>query len=296
GAALFAGGLIFHLRGSLRWVFLAGLLVSGVVTQYFSAADYRDFWRVQREAWWQLAWRAPQIQDGTTLVVASLGGYQLPEEYEVWGPANMIYRPGSKLTIPGQVLFSDIWIDLANEEKENRAVRGTVRVPRDYGKVVILSQPTHGECLHLLDPAHPEQWIAESAQVQSIAQYSDIDLINTTEAGVVPPVKVFGAEPEHDWCFYFQKIELARQRGDWQTAAALADEALDRGLLPSQIAEWLPLLDAYVHVGDLDKTDLIVKEMREDKRAHLGLCTHLKALNAQSGEVDPRFDLICSHD
>ena len=296
GAALFAGGLIFHMRGRIRWVFLAGLLISGVVTQYFSAADYRDFWRVQREAWWQLAWRAPQIQDGTTLVVASLGGYQLPEEYEVWGPVNMIYRPGRELTIPGQVLFSDIWIDLANEEKENRAVRGTVRVPRDYGRVVILSQPTQGDCLHLLDPAHPEQWISESPQVQSIAQYSDIGLIDTTEAGGVPPVEVFGAEPEHGWCYYFQKLELARQRGDWQTAAALADEALDRELLPAQIAEWLPLLDAYVHVGDLDKTDLIIKEMREDKRAHLGLCTHLKALNAQSGEVDPRFDLICSND
>lgn len=297
GAALFAGGLIFHaIRGRLRWVLLAGLLVSGVITQYFSAADYRDLWRVQREAWWQLTWRAPQIQDGTTLVVASLGGYQLPEEYEVWGPVNMIYRPGSEITIPGQVLFGDIWIDLANEEKENRAVRGTALVPRDYGRVVILSQPTEDTCLHLLDPAYPEQWIAESPQVQSIAQYSDIGLIDTAGAGIVPPADVFGAEPEHGWCFYFQKIELARQRGDWQAAAALADEALERGLLPAQIAEWLPLLDAYVHVGDFDKTDLILKEMREDKRAHLGLCTYIKALNAQSMEVDPRFDLICSSD
>ena len=64
GVALIMGGLIFYaVRGRLRWALLTALLVAGVTTQFFSADYYRNFWGIERDAMWQLSWRAPQIED-----------------------------------------------------------------------------------------------------------------------------------------------------------------------------------------------------------------------------------------
>ena len=80
GVALLAGGFVFYaLHGNLRWLVFALLLISGVSTQVFSGIYYRDFWSAQRDMWWQLYWRAPQIEDGTTVIAAMPTGFQLAE-------------------------------------------------------------------------------------------------------------------------------------------------------------------------------------------------------------------------
>src|SRR5258706_14743075 len=75
GVAMLLGGIAFYaLRGNVRWVLLCLLLVSGVVTQIFSAAYYRDLWNAERAAWWQLYWRAPQLADGANVSASLPGG------------------------------------------------------------------------------------------------------------------------------------------------------------------------------------------------------------------------------
>jgi hypothetical protein len=204
GVSLLMGGLAFYaFKGGLRWAFISALLVSGVVTQFGSAVYYRDYWRVEREAWWQLAWRAPQIEDGTTLIVALPGGFGLAEEYEVWGPVNLVYQPGGPLRLSGQVMFDDIWMELLARSQENRLVRNTFTVKRDYGRVVVLSQSAPYACLHALDGRRFDQAVTEARpDVRFIAKYSDVGLILPAEKGVVPPAEVFGAEPPHTWCYF----------------------------------------------------------------------------------------------
>ncbi|MDD2922829.1 MAG: hypothetical protein PHQ36_11155 [Anaerolineales bacterium] len=225
GVALLMGGIIFYaIKGNLRWILLIALLASGVMTQFFSANYYRDFWKTEREAWWQLTWRAPQIKDGTTLVVSLPGGYALAEEYEVWAPVNMIYHPDRPvIDLAGQIMFGDIWLDFARGTQERRIVRGTIAVPRDYGKAIILSQPSPRSCLHVLDGKRFEQAAADRVEIRQIAQYSRADLIEPAGQPPIPPRETFGDEPPHTWCYYYQKMDLARQTEDWQTVADLAD-------------------------------------------------------------------------
>jgi len=37
----------------------------------------------------------------------------------------------------------------------------------------------------------------------------------------VMPEDIFGKEPPHTWCYYYEKAELARQAGDWEQVAKL---------------------------------------------------------------------------
>jgi hypothetical protein len=67
------------------------------------------------------------------------------------------------------------------------------------------------------------------------------------------PVEIFGKEPEHTWCYYFQIASLAHQFGDWQAVSKLGDEAEGKGFSPASPHEWLPFIEGYAHSGQWDK-------------------------------------------
>ena len=271
----------------MRWVLMSTLLVSGVLTQFGSASYYREFWRVEREAWWQLSWRAPQIEDGTTIVAALPGGYGLAEEYEVWGPVNLIYQPEGPLRLPGQVMFDQIWVELLLRSQEKRLVRDTFAIPRDYGKVIILSQSSPNTCLHVLDGRRFEQAITEArTDVRPIAKYSNVGLINTSGPQAVPLPAVFGPEPSHTWCYFYQKMDLARQTGDWQSVVDLAKEAKSLEVGPADVSEWMPLLEAYVNLGNIEKAKEVSRLIRDDKNSFTIMCSQYEEIKDQPAEYD----------
>jgi hypothetical protein len=288
GVALFVGGFAFYaVKGKTRWALLTFLLVSGVMTQIFSANFYRAFWKVERELWWQLTWRAPQIEDGANLIVSLPSGYALAEEYEVWGPANMVYHPQSPdVIISGQIMFGDVWLDFARGTQEDRTVRGTIKVTRDYGQSIVIAQPSPYSCIHVLDSRRFEQAVNERVDVSLIAKYSDVSLIHNSKDLAVPLVEVFGDEPVHGWCYYYQKMDLARQMNDWQTAADFADEAIKLGLEPRDASEWLPALEAYVHVNNEKSAKRVTSLIKIDPTAYRSLCARYKDLRDAPADYD----------
>ena len=68
-----------------------------------------------------------------------------------------------------------------------------------------------------------------------------------------PPSEFFGEDLEHNWCYYYQKAELAAQLGAWQRVAELGDEAESRGFSPGNPHEWLPFIEGYAHSGLWDQ-------------------------------------------
>lgn len=293
GVAFFIGGLAFYaVRPPFRWVFLFSLLASGVMTQYHSAAFYREFWRQERDMWWQLSWRAPDLQAGTTVIAALPPGYRLAEEYEVWGPLNMTYNPAAPLKFTGQVLFDDLGFMLQKGDLDERHMR-SVLVPRDYSKPLVISKPSENSCLHIIDGARLELPFIEDPLVRDIAPYSRADLILTDAAPHAPPAEVFGAEPEHTWCYYYQKISLARQRGEWNEAARLADESETLGLKPADRSEWLPVIESYLNTGQAQKASQVAKKIKADKNLRLTLCKQLSTWPA-SANPGALLQALCS--
>ncbi len=289
GAAIFLGGLAFYaLRPAVRWAFLCFLLMTGVVTQYHSAAQYRDFWEVERNMWWQLSWRAPDLQPGAAVIAAAPGPFALAEDYEVWGPVNLIYNHGGPLKVSGQIVFPDIVVDLQRatfQETYNR----TIFMQRDYGRPLIVSMPSTTSCLHAINGEALELPLTENPAVAMIAPFSRVDLILTDAVPQQPPLEIFGPEPSHGWCYYYQKMDLARQRGDWPEAARLAAQASALGLSPADRSEWLPVFQAYVETGQLQKARQVVKYIKTDRRLWNYLCS-------QAGQAASSYELLCARE
>jgi hypothetical protein len=279
-AILTAGFVLRFFQGRLRTGLLLSLVGMSVVVHFFSAAWYRDFWRWERDSWQQMVWRAPAIERGTMLfVVMPDAGYA--EGYEVYGPANMIYYPGQGVQIGADVLNSNTVASLQLQKNREHYDR-SVLVPDNYKNALIAAYPSMQSCLHVLDGRKVElPGLLDNSLLADAAPYSHIDRIQPEASAAVLPAFLGGAQPRA-WCFYYQKMDLARQQNSWDKVVSLADEAAKKGLRPEDVSEWMPALEAYMTTGRVQDAKHAASIIRTDDRARSFLCLQL-----QKGAVYP---------
>ena len=95
-----------------------------------------------------------------------------------------------------------------------------------------------------------------------VAPYSDLSKIDLSTESRTPPEVVFGPEPPHDWCYHYEKADLARQRGDWDEVVSLGNNALDQGFVPSDAIEWMPFLQADAQAADTERLTQIHRQIK----------------------------------
>jgi len=81
---------------------------------------------------------------------------------------------------------------------------------------------------------------------------------------------------EHDWCYYYQKMNLARQMEDWQAVAQLADEAQSLDFRPEDYSEWVPALEAYATLGEAKRARQAAAIIKSDRNMRFYLCRELE--------------------
>ncbi|MEI6291291.1 MAG: hypothetical protein WCP19_12740, partial [Chloroflexota bacterium] len=86
--------------------------------------------------------------------------------------------------------------------------------------------------------------------VRYVGAYSNLDRIMVDGVSPVPSKSIFGVEPAHTWCYYYEKAELALQKQDWQEIIRLGKEVNQHELHPVDRIEWAPFLQAYAFSGD----------------------------------------------
>ena len=276
GVAMFLVGAIWYLmRPRTRPWLVAGLIAISLTTHYLNGLKWADHWRAQRDLWWQLSWRAPQLEDSTVLVAEiPTGGFF--EDYEIWGPANLIYNaePGP-IRITAEILNHQTAEKIRFGSEDGRGMRELIEFHRDYDDVLILSYPSYGSCLHVIDGRKRDFPQAASGLVQSVARFSKIDRILSSAEPTTVPTTVFGQEPDHGWCYYYQQASLAAQAEDWNEVVRLGDEVSELGLRPSDRSEWMPFLEGYAKIGMGDKAEDIGVFIRDKEPIRHHICDNL---------------------
>jgi hypothetical protein len=297
GAVILLVSLVFSLqKQALRNIILAGFVLVASFTHFANSQKAVQINNATRDFWWQIYWRAPQISPHTTLIANYAVG-ATEEDYFVWGPANMIYYPDGtkeKYVQPGvyaAVLNRDTVTKVLVGKGQEFDNRRTIRTYKNYRRLLVLTQPTVNSCVHVIDGTQPEYSTQENASIQIIGQNSDLDYILTDVPAPVltPPAIVFGQEPEHDWCYYYQKATLSRQRGDWDEVLILGEDALNKGLAPVDLIEWLPFLQAYARAGDIDRLVELAPIVSSDPYIVQQAC---RGFGEISDLAKPVFDVI----
>lgn len=296
GAIFMVVGLVAMLKSRFRRPALILLICASVAVQSMNIQEWAKFWDMERGMWWQLTWRAPNIQDNTVLMAYLPPGFGYQQDYEVWGPVNLIYRPGPAHipAIPSEVLNADTALFVFQGISAGPHVRD-IYVPKDYNNFLLISQPTVNSCIHIVDGAMPVYSTSERPIVEWVGGKSNIGLIDPSATPPIPPVNIFGKEPEHGWCYYFQQASLARQTGDWQKIVDLYQAASTANLKPADLSEYFVFIEGLVNQGDTDAAIQIVQKIIKDKNnttLQYSFCSSLSAAPAYPDSYGYRRDQI----
>jgi hypothetical protein len=291
GAALVVGGLIvFFVRERKYQVLIVSAMVALTIGMHLRAAnDYRLDWEKQRAFYWQLYWRAPNIEQGTALI-----SFDRPTKYlgdPMTGNALNVLYP-----LESEPPFVDLWNFELNRTLTVEAIQNGDALSSDYRGLKFNTQsprslvfyfvPQNG-CLWLLDPENIENQYLPYENRDLVAFSNLARLSSTAETSTYPDPVVFGNEPQHDWCYYFERADLARQFGNWEQVIALLDEAADHGLSPTLGIEWLPLVEAYAVSGDWTSAAELSQEIHYmDTRNDSMVCATWKSVFVGMDQVD----------
>jgi hypothetical protein len=251
-ACILIAGLLTLLKPRwLQTIAVGALIFVSVLTQFSNNVIFEKNGDQTRAAWWQLAWRAPQLKPAT-LLSGRIAFGTLDEDYTLWGPANLIYYPHDHDVMITAEVLSEQTLPLFIAKKQMVAERKGIEFTKDFGNLLLLSKPENA-CLHLLDGTHPEYSQYDDPILLQVGALSNIDQIEAgSDFKPIPRSDLFGSEPAHDWCYYYQRGQLARQQRDWQQAARLGDEALAAGFAPNDAMEWLVFLQAFAYTNDVN--------------------------------------------
>jgi hypothetical protein len=307
--ALFIGGWLFFIYPkTLRLITLSMVIGFASLTHHALAVEAINEQKSIREFWWQVVWRAPLISDDSLLVVVYPGVYYGDGDEVAWGPANFIYYPQPQQKIPVRVTLAAIRME---SESMRKVVLGsgvdsaTDRVIKwnsiayNYENVLVLTQPSSVSCMHALDNKWPGISIYDDYFILAASKNSKIENIMTSGVAPAPPPYVFGEEPEHDWCFYFQQADLARQNGNWEEVIRIDKKINKLGISPGDPIEWTPFLQAYAVLGDAEGIRQIAKLVKKEEFYKEQSCQNLRALGQHGFSLQPEMEnlievLFCS--
>ncbi len=264
GAALIIAGLMETIIASPRARnILAAILIGLSISWHVRYTnEFRGLWKYQANFYRQLVWRAPALNPGTALI--SVDGF-FPEirypsailavsgDYPTAMAINTIYggEPGPDGNTPYWVFIKPesmkVWFNLVFGQHLNTHFTGELQ------KSLFFSfKPEVGQCLHFLSPADdsltnghaPEKfdWNPPPALLEGINvnSRSDFNLLD----------QIIGPPDLNNWCYFYEKAELAKQREEWEAIVQLWNTAAGKNLRPANGLEYLPFIDAYAQTGN----------------------------------------------
>ncbi|MBL8050774.1 MAG: hypothetical protein JNM46_06085, partial [Anaerolineales bacterium] len=240
------------------------LILSSVLTHHFNGLVWARSSDAMQNFWWQVSWRIPQLQEKTTLVV-NYSHTAIEEDYFIWGPANLIYYPQStnpqraEPAIWGLVLNRESTMSILNHAAPTFLSRRSIITYLGYDDILILTQPSLSSCVQVIDGNLSFVSAFEQYDIQTIAGESNQSNI-VLDQNTPPPLEVvFGTEPEHDWCYYYQMASLAFQRGEYETVLDIKQKAKRLGYSAKDPVEWIPFLQAAILLENYDEASELAR-------------------------------------
>lgn len=267
---------------------LALTLAFSAALQYRYSLIYARDWATQRTLFRQLLWRAPGFQPGTTLLFNELPVVHYSDN-SLTAPLNWIYAPENR----SQQMSYMLYYPTVRLGSGLPRIEPGLEIRQDYlaaqfsgntGQVLVLYFQPPG-CLRVMDPeVEADVWLIPPSLRDTLRLANPAVILPEGQARL--PRELYGAEPAKNWCWYFEKADLARQQKDWAAAAALGDAAFALGDYPNDALERFPFIEAYAHTGNWERALELTQQTRDiaPLYAQLG-CRLWQRIEREAGAV-----------
>lgn len=253
GVSLLLAGVLELLPSRIRLA-LTGILIGlAAGRQALWADSFRRDWATQKTMFWQMTWRAPGLQPDT-LVLMNNGPLNYYADNSLGAALNWIYDPDNHTAPMHYALFfplSRLGGSLRSLDPNQGIVFG-YWVTEFYGNtsqaVAFYYEPPG--CLRLLDPEidSTNRLIPDDSMMREASLLSSSKWVLSNGTAKMPDI--YGPEPTHGWCYYFEKADLAAQAGDWSRVVQLGDTAFQLNDYPNDPVERFPFIEGYAHEGN----------------------------------------------
>jgi hypothetical protein len=243
-----------------------------------TANTFRLDWEKQSRIYWQTIWRTGKLEPNTPIIsTGALSGYV--SEYSASAAINMVY--GGPLE-NGQVdyWFFDLYDDFPETLQDLpsgipvSAFHRGLQFNGSSSDAIYTHYSSNGQCVWFLN-ANDVDNVQVPEDMRNQIEQSDLTPVNPgIQDDYLPDPATFGSEPEHTWCYYFQKIDLAREREHPQEVLDLWAEAQDKDFGPNNQFELVPVINAYIELEQIEPAmDLSLELYRRQPDTQQMLCT-----------------------
>lgn len=271
GSSLFLAGLVALIPGPrlLQSGAIALLIALAVGFHIYNGTLFRREWASQREFFWQLAWRAPGLQTGTAVMTADLP-FTYFSDNSLTAPLNWLYAPDNTIREMPYLFYN---LESRQDKQLTNLKPGTpIEIPYrtavftgNTNQAIALFYEPPG-CVNIADPQVDAALPQKPRYFSEVLPLSDINrILPQHDPAAQPPEHILGPEPEHGWCYYYEKADLARQVGDWAEVVRLAGEAwaLNTHLYEVNAPELVPYIEGFAHQGEWDQALATTREAYE---------------------------------
>ncbi len=262
-AAMFGASILFvaffdRLYQRKEWVIVVVSLFVALSAgwHYRNSANYALSWDRQLSFYWQLHWRAPALTPGTALFSEG-EGFSYMGEWPVSSAINSIYP---RYELAHQEV--NYWYFILDDPFVSQVEASPDGYPLYFkhnslefngssnNMLATYYEPQTGACLWLLDEKDANNPVIPDI-TRHMLPYSNLSLIQSQAVmpDYYPQKALLGDEPREQWCYFYQKAELARQYQDWQKIVSLWQQAQKSGLSPQFGVELAPFIEGFARLN-----------------------------------------------
>lgn len=262
---------IFHLgrNKQLTSLVCAFLIALGAGNQLLIANTFRHDWDKQQAYYWQFKWRIPTLQENTT-IFSNMLRFAYENSDEISGALNFFYPNlhDQRISIFQFYLPERVGTALLPEIRSGIPILGRRYYDSFQGNssqaiIVDFQYPT---CFKVLDPEIDVFNPSIDTLSKEALLLSDISLIvdEQSQLDVDHQIdNIFGKPPDPDWCYYFEKADLARQYNHWDQVQAINETVNKLRLYPRDQREWFPFIEGYAQNDKWEKAVSLTKSVNE---------------------------------
>jgi hypothetical protein len=254
-----------------RSLIFATLLLLSIPVHIQTANKYRLNTEIQEKFYQQLAWRAPQVKEGTAFAASGMP-FSYVGDYAVGFGVNTLYgisEGEEKLPIwwfnGGRSWGIDAITEMPPDSQITYNLRNLSFTGTADEMVGLVYNPSRG-CLRVMDDIYTLAPPMDDYQLHEInvalSSLSNPEQIINADDLAFNEV-VFGKEQKLSWCYFYEKADLARQFEDWQEASNLYKQSQALSLSPTHGAEYAPFIVSAANLGNWDQADQLTRTANE---------------------------------
>ena len=290
--------LIF--KNKLVYIILISSLISlGAGTQFLAANSFRHDWENQNQLYWELRWRIPSLKENT-VIFSDMLDFNYENSDQLSSGINFALTNSDQIsTIPYFLFYlpERVHTSILPELIKDIPITGKRYYSLFHGntsQALIIDFNPPG-CMKILDPELDKENPNLDSLTKQTLFLSKPELIipNETNKPDSRTLDIIGSEPQENWCYYFEKADLASQFGNWDLIGLLYQDVKANDYKPRDGRELFPFIEGLSHLSKWEEAMTITDQaLKTTNNVKPMLCMLWKRITSDTPETTQKQMVI----